>query len=53
MRRSWLVAGLTATGYAAVFLALSAILAHGLPHGRDVVLAGGLYTLAFAARMSI
>jgi hypothetical protein len=53
MHRSWLRAGLSAAGFAAVFLLLRAVLAEGSPHPHDLALAGGVYTLAFAARMSV
>ena len=52
MMLSWIRAGLV-TGFALFgLLLLRGLLAEGAPHPSDVASAGGLYTLAFALRVS-
>ena len=53
MARSWIRAGLVAGFVALGFLLLRGLAAESAPHARDLVFAGGLYTVAFALRVSV
>ncbi len=53
MYRSWLVAGVSAAAIAFAYLLLSGLSADTWPHPPDFTTAGGLYTLAFAARLTV
>jgi hypothetical protein len=53
MVMSWIRAGLVAGFAVCAVLLLRGLFAEGAPHVRDVAFAGGLYTMAFALRVTL
>ena len=53
MVMSWIRAGLAAGFVLLGFLLLRSLFAEGVPQAREVAFAGGLYTVAFALRVSL